>query len=64
MRKNSQDLQIDSFFLDSVGGAAWPFLVGEVICLNNSCKEQDHNMLNRVKYDDSLTMLLRKTLYP
>ena len=28
-------------FLDSMGGGAWPFLVGGVICLVNSVNEQD-----------------------
>ena len=34
-------------FLDSVGGGAWPFLVGGVICLVNSDNERDLNLLNR-----------------
>ncbi len=29
------------FFLDSMGGGAWPFLVGGVICLVNSVNERD-----------------------
>ena len=33
-------------FLDSVGGGAWPFLVGGVICLVNSVNERDLNLLN------------------
>ena len=33
-------------FLDSVGGGAWPFLVGGVICLVNSDNEQDSSLLN------------------
>ena len=28
-------------FLDSMGGGAWPFLVGGVICLVNSVNERD-----------------------
>ena len=32
-------------FLDSVGGGAWPFLVGGVICLVNSDNERDLNLL-------------------
>lgn len=32
-------------FLDSVGGGAWPFLVGGVICLVNSVNERDLNLL-------------------
>ena len=34
------------FFLDSVGGGAWPFLVGGAICLVNSDNERDSGMLN------------------
>ncbi len=34
------------FFLDSVSGGAWPFLVGGVICLVNSVNERDLNLLN------------------
>ena len=34
-------------FLDSMGGGAWPFLVGGVICLVNSVNERDLNLLNR-----------------
>ncbi len=30
-------------FLDSVGGGAWPFLVGGVICLVDSVNERDHD---------------------
>ena len=33
-------------FLDSMGGGAWPFLVGGVICLVNSDNERDLNLLN------------------
>ncbi len=35
-------------FLDSMGGGAWPFLVGGVICLVNSVNERDLLMLNRL----------------
>ena len=34
-------------FLDSVGGGAWPFLVGGAICLVNSDNERDSSLLNR-----------------
>ncbi len=34
-------------FLDSMGGGAWPFLVGGVICLVNSVNERDLGLLNR-----------------
>ena len=30
-----------------MGGGAWPFLVGGVICLVNSDNEQDPRLLNR-----------------
>ncbi len=33
-------------FLDFMGGGAWPFLVGGVICLVNSVNERDLNLLN------------------
>ena len=33
------------FFLDSVGGGAWPFVVGGVICLVNSVNERDLDLL-------------------
>ena len=33
-------------FLDSMGGGAWPFLVGGAICLVNSVNERDLNLLN------------------
>lgn len=39
-------------FLDSMGGGAWPFLVGGVICLVNSVNERDLDLLN------SSTMIL------
>ena len=34
-------------FLDFVGGGAWPFLVGGVICLVDSDNERDAFLLNR-----------------
>ena len=37
-------------FLDSVGGGAWPFLVGGVICLVNSVNERDLDLLNSTSY--------------
>ena len=33
-----------------MGGGAWPFLVGGVICLVNSVNERDLGLLNSVKY--------------
>ncbi len=35
-------------FLDSMGGGAWPFLVGGVICLVYSVNERDLDLLNSV----------------
>ena len=50
------------FFLDSVGGGAWPFLVGGAICLVNSDNERDSGMLNsRGSYYYSPWWLLRGT---
>ncbi len=37
-------------FLDSVGGGAWPFLVGGVICLVNSVNERDLDLLTSVPH--------------
>jgi hypothetical protein len=31
-----------------MGGGAWPFLVGGVICLVNSVNERDPRLLNRL----------------
>ena len=36
-------------FLDSMGGGAWPFLVGGVICLVNSVNERDLDLLNSLE---------------
>jgi hypothetical protein len=33
-----------------MGGGAWPFLVGGVICLVNSDNERDLNLLNSLIY--------------
>ena len=39
-----------------MGGGAWPFLVGGVICLVNSDNERDLNLLNSyVHYGGRLT---------
>ena len=32
-----------------MGGGAWPFLVGGVICLVNSVNERDLNLLNNIR---------------
>ncbi len=37
-------------FLDSMGGGAWPFLVGGVICLVNSVNERDLSLLTSGVY--------------
>ena len=41
-------------FLDSMGGGAWPFLVGGVICLVNSVNERDLDLLNSSGIDASM----------
>ena len=33
-----------------MGGGAWPFLVGGVICQVNSLNERDLNLLNSISY--------------
>ena len=45
-------------FLDSMGGGAWPFLVGGVICLVNSVNERDPRLLNSVGNASALPFLL------
>jgi hypothetical protein len=50
------------FFLDSMGGGAWPFLVGGVICLVNSVNERDLDLLNSPVYLRVYTWLLRGTV--
>ena len=49
-------------FLDSMGGGAWPFLVGGVICLVNSVNERDLNLLNSSPMISSSCRLLRGTI--
>ena len=44
-----------------MGGGAWPFLVGGVICLVNSVNERDLSLLNNVVNDSSLAAFLRGT---
>ena len=44
-----------------MGGGAWPFLVGGVICLVNSDNERDLNLLNRHE-SFVFSSLLRGTL--
>ena len=45
-----------------MGGGAWPFLVGGVICLVNSVNERDLNLLNSYAYLRLRGQLLRGTL--
>ena len=45
-----------------MGGGAWPFLVGGVICLVNSVNERDLGQLNSALYDVVALLLLRETL--
>ena len=49
-------------FLDSMGGGAWPFLVGGVICLVNSVNERDLDLLNRTRNPCDCVVLLRGTV--
>ena len=46
-----------------MGGGAWPFLVGGVICLVNSVTERDLSLLNSRLNLSDLPRLLRGTLY-
>ena len=48
-------------FLNSVGGGAWPFLVGGVICLVNSVNERDLDLLNSRDKGSLLFLLLKGT---
>jgi hypothetical protein len=45
-----------------MGGGAWPFLVGGVICLVNSVNERDLNLLTRRVMDNYIANLLRGTM--
>jgi hypothetical protein len=47
-----------------MGGGAWPFLVGGVICLVNSVNERDLNLLNSGAFLRKCVSLLRGTLTP
>ncbi len=40
-----------------MGGGAWPFLVGGVICLVNSVNERDLNLLNSYFYANRVNFL-------
>ena len=45
-----------------MGGGAWPFLVGGVICLVNSVNERDLNLLNSYVNFRLTVELLRGTI--
>ena len=45
-----------------MGGGAWPFLVGGVICLLNCVNERDLSLLNRPSYLRISRCLLRGTV--
>jgi hypothetical protein len=45
-----------------MGGGAWPFLVGGVICLVNSVNERDLNLLNSYAHYLMGRQLLRGTI--
>ncbi len=51
-----------------MGGGAWPFLVGGVICLVNSDNERDLSLLNSyaIPFMECAVILLRGTIgdYP
>ncbi len=50
-------------FLDSMGGGAWPFLVGGVICLVYSVNERDLGLLISRPYTlCRIVALLRGTI--
>ena len=49
-------------FLDSMGGGAWPFLVGGVICLVNSVNERDLILLITSPESSDSERLLRGTV--
>ncbi len=44
-----------------MGGGAWPFLVGGVICLVNSDNERDSVLLTSVRFFSERIILLRGT---
>ena len=46
-----------------MGGGAWPFLVGGVICLVNSVNERDLNLLTSFPNEPHWEELLRGTLW-
>ncbi|KAI3477570.1 hypothetical protein L1887_60672 [Cichorium endivia] len=52
----------ESSFLDSMGGGAWPFLVGGAICLVNSVNERDLSLLTSYVEVSLHGQLLRGTM--
>ena len=50
-------------FLDSMGGGAWPFLFGEVICLVNYFDDRDLSLLNSVQHVFSLRKPLKHVFF-
>ena len=50
------------FLLDSMGGGAWPFLVGGVVCLVNFVNERDLDLLNNSTWPRPCRKFLRGTL--
>ncbi|KAK9079449.1 hypothetical protein SSX86_001120 [Deinandra increscens subsp. villosa] len=58
----SQRLSHACLFLDSMGGGAWPFLVGGAICLVNSVNERDLSLLTSYVEVSLHGQLLRGTM--
>ena len=50
------------FLHDSMGGGAWPFLVGGVVCLVNFVNERDLALLNNSTWSVPCCKFLRGTL--
>ena len=46
-----------------MGGGAWPFLVGGVICLVNSDNERDLRLLNRLVWDSRRVFLEGRCMF-
>ena len=45
-----------------MGGGAWPFLVGGVICLVNSVNERDYHLLNNELFSLDVLVSARATI--
>ena len=50
------------FILDYMGGGAWPFLVGGVVCLVNFVNERDLDLLNNSTWSGPCCRFLRGTV--